>query len=759
MTCASCVGRVERVLKKLPGVISANVNLATETARLTWADAPADMPARVARAVRDAGYEPKPLDDEKTVAEKTTWMGVEADFLPVLIGMLLSAPLVLPMVGDLAGQHWMLPVAWQFALATPVQFGLGWRFYKAGWHALKGGTGNMELLVALGTTAGWALSTWLWWNAEAGEMVHVYYEGSAVVITLVLLGKWLEARAKRETTAAIRALQNLRPDMAHLLPDGVRRTEPVDVPVAELLPGDVIAVHAGERFAADGDVLIGSTQADESMLTGESLPVPKTPGSQVTGGTLNGDGVVEIRVTAVGTHSTLSRIIALVQDAQGHKAPVQRLVDKVAAVFVPVVLVIALATVAGWLFVGAPMEQAVMNAVTVLVIACPCALGLATPAAIMAGTGVAAQHGILIKDAEALELAHRVDTVAFDKTGTLTLGTPVLTKFIPLAGVDTTQTLMLAAELQATSEHPLGKAVVAAARQASAPPATQESAPPGESTNQTWHTLTDMRTVPGFGTEATLTWHQADAATHQVLRLGSMRWMVTLGLLTPDISEQADALQTSGATVSALALGSQVLALLAFADEPKPHAQAAIAHLKHLGLKVAMVSGDNTGAAHAMAKRLGLDAEHNEVLANVLPEGKVQAVRDLQQQGSRTVAMVGDGVNDAPALAAADVGLAMNNQHTQHRSGGSDVAMHAAGITLMTGDPWKVIDALDISRRTVQKIRQNLFWAFAYNVAGIPLAAMGLLNPMVAGAAMAFSSVSVISNALLLKRWRPAHRT
>lgn len=758
MTCASCVGRVERVLKKLPGVTSANVNLATETARLTWTDAPADMPARVARAVRDAGYEPKPLDDEKTVAKKYTWMSVEADFFPVLIGMLLSAPLVLPMVGDLAGQHWMLPAAWQFALATPVQFGLGWRFYKAGWHALKGGTGNMELLVALGTTAGWALSTWLWWNAEAGEMVHVYYEGSAVVITLVLLGKWLEARAKRETTAAIRALQNLRPDMAHLLPDGMRRTEPVDVPVAELLPGDVIAVHAGERFAADGDVLSGSTQADESMLTGESLPVPKTPGSQVTGGTLNGDGVVEVRVTAVGTHSTLSRIIALVQDAQGHKAPVQRLVDKVAAVFVPVVLVIALATVAGWLFVGAPMEQAVMNAVTVLVIACPCALGLATPAAIMAGTGVAAQHGILIKDAEALELAHRVDTVAFDKTGTLTLGTPVLTQFIPLAGVDTTQTLMLAAELQATSEHPLGKAVVAAARQAGEHNTQQDATPHTPPTRQTWHTLTHTRAVPGCGTEANLTWHQTETESNQILRLGSLRWMATLGLLTPDISEQADALQQNGATVSALALGSQVLALLAFADEPKPHAQAAIAHLKHLGLKVAMVSGDNAGAAHAMAKRLGLDAGHNEVLANVLPEGKVQAVRDLQQQGTRVVAMVGDGVNDAPALAAADVGLAMNNQHAQHRPGGSDVAMHAAGITLMTGDPWKVIDALDISRRTVRKIRQNLFWAFAYNVAGIPLAAMGLLNPMVAGAAMAFSSVSVISNALLLKRWRPAPR-
>ena len=762
MTCASCVGRVERVLKKLPGVTSANVNLATETARVTWTDTSVDMHARVARTVRDAGYEPKPLEEEK-IAEKTTWMGIEADFLPVLFGLILSAPLVLPMIGDLAGQHWMLPVAWQFALATPVQFVLGRRFYAAGWHALKGGTGNMELLVALGTTAGWALSTWLWWQAEPGDMVHVYYEGSAVVITLVLLGKWLEARAKRETTAAIRALQNLRPEIAHLLPDGIRRTEPIDVPVSELLLSDVIAVHAGERFAADGEVLTGTTQADESMLTGESLPVHKVPGSQVTGGTLNGDGVVEVRVTAVGTHSTLSRIIALVQDAQGHKAPVQRLVDKVAAVFVPVVLAIAVATVVGWLALGASMEQAVMNAVTVLVIACPCALGLATPAAIMAGTGVAAQHGILIKDAEALELAHQVNTVAFDKTGTLTLGTPVLTQFIPQPGVDGAQTLQLAAELQATSEHPLGKAVVIAAKHALAqasghslisyPPAN----PPAAPATPIRHSLTDVRTVPGCGTEAQLAWHQGDTVTRQTLRLGSLRWMDTLGMLTPDLTQQANNLQTTGATASALALGKQVLALLAFADEPKPHALAAIAHLKQSGLKVVMVSGDNTGAAHAMAARLGLNTEH-EVLANVLPDGKVQAVRDLQEQGTRTVAMVGDGVNDAPALAAADVGLAMNNQHTQHRAGGSDVAMHAAGITLMTGDPWKVIDALDISRRTVRKIRQNLFWAFAYNVAGIPLAAMGLLNPMVAGAAMAFSSVSVISNALLLKRWRPARR-
>ena len=796
MTCASCVGRVEKVLKRLPGVTQANVNLATETARVTWGTelaaaahpsgqtttpqpaTAADMQARVARAVRDAGYEPRPVDTSENEAKKPNFMGVDADFWPVLIGIILSAPLVLPMLGDLAGKHWMLPAAWQFALATPVQFGLGWRFYKAGWHALKGGTGNMELLVSLGTTAGWALSTWLWWQAEPGEMVHVYFEGSAVVITLVLLGKWLEARAKRETTAAIRALQSLRPETAHLLPDGVRRTDVVDVPVAELLPGDVIAVHAGERFAADGEVLQGQTQADESMLTGESLPVPKTTGDTVTGGTLNGDGVVHVRVTATGTQSTLAHIIALVQDAQGHKAPVQRLVDKVAAVFVPVVIAIALATLAGWLATGAPLEQAMMNAVTVLVIACPCALGLATPAAIMAGTGVAAQHGILIKDAEALEIAHKVDTVAFDKTGTLTQGAPVLTQFVCMPGVDSDQALQLAADLQATSEHPLGKAVVKAAQQAATLATSQTGAAPAPTRG--WHKLTNVHSVPGCGSEANLIVPNPGSArsadrvrpgeqlesrqgttpdqASQPLRLGSLRWMDTLGLLTPELNQHAQALQTAGASVSALAVGPHVLALLAFADEPKPSAQGAIAHLKALGLKVVMVSGDNAGAANAMAVRLGLNPDAGDVMANVLPADKVATVKTLQQGGLHTVAMVGDGVNDAPALAAADVGLAMNNSQGHASAGGADVAMHAAGITLMHGDPWKVADALDISRRTVRKIRQNLFWAFAYNVAGIPLAALGLLNPMVAGAAMAFSSISVISNALLLKRWQPAKR-
>ncbi len=738
MTCASCVSRVEKALKKLPGVQGATVNLATETARVSWIptnEVPetveVPMTGRIQRAIRDAGYEPRsPQATDEALAQQL--LGLPRDAWPVVLGALLSLPLALPMLGDALGHHWMLPALWQFCLATPVQFLLGARFYKAAWHALKAYTGNMELLVAIGTTAGWALSTWLWWKAEPGEMVHLYYEGSAVVITLVLLGKWLEARAKRQTTEAIRALHALRPETAHLLPDGIKREEQMDVPVAELLPGDRLLVLPGERMPADGTVLQGQTQVDESMLTGEPMPVPKEVGATVTGGSLNGDGAIQVQVTAVGTQSVLQRIIALVQDAQAAKAPLQRMVDQVAAVFVPVVLVLALVTfMAWWFWQGAPLEQALQHAVAVLVIACPCALGLATPAAIMAGTGVAAQHGILIKDAEALEVAHQVDTVAFDKTGTLTVGEPRLIKLVAAAGVDESGALQAAAALQAQSEHPLARAVVQAAAHASTDA----------------QTAADVQSVPGRGTRG-----QVQGA---LIYVGSLRWMEELGVVLGPLEASARALQAEGATVSALAVGQPgkvlPLALLAFADEPKNGAAKAVAELRKRGLKLAMISGDNRGAAEAMARRLGLRPEAGEVLAEVLPGDKAARVAELKAGGHR-VAMVGDGVNDAPALAAADVGMAMS-----HAQGGSDVAMHAAGITLMRGDPLLVAAALDISRRTVSKIRQNLFWAFIYNVAGIPLAALGYLNPVVAGAAMALSSVSVVTNALLLKRWRPPH--
>ncbi len=730
MTCASCVSRVERALRKQPGVLDASVNLATETARVKATAGDAALAARLKRAVRDAGYEPRAIEaDSDPDAQKL--LGVPRHAWPVLIAALLSAPLALPMVGDLFGKHWMLPALWQFVLATPVQFVLGARFYRAGWHALKARTGNMELLVAIGTTAGWALSTWLWWRAEPGEMVHLYYEGSAVVITLVLLGKWLEARAKRQTTEAIRALQALRPERARLLPDGVRRTEMVEVPVEELLPGDRIQVLPGERFAADGEVLEGHTQADESMLTGEAMPVVKSPGSVVTGGSLNGEGLVLVKVSASGAQSVLAHIIALVQDAQAGKAPVQRLVDRVAAVFVPVVLMIGLATLAAWLMTGAPLEAAMQHAVAVLVIACPCALGLATPAAIMAGTGVAARHGILIRDAQALEVAHRVQSVAFDKTGTLTEGHPRLLSLHAAPGQDEAALLSRAAALQAGSAHPLARAVVDAAKDKAL----------------TWPEARDMQSVTGRGV-------QGEVGGVRLL-LGSLRWMDTLGIPLGPLQPAADAALAQGASVSVLAHeGGPALAVLAFGDEPKAGAAEAIAALRARGLKLSLVSGDNRAAAEAMAARLGLRVTEGEVIAEVLPADKAAVIRRLQQGGHgdrRVVAMVGDGVNDAPALAAADVGLAMG--HTEGAS--ADVAMHAAGITLMRGDPRLVGAALDISRRTVLKIRQNLFWAFIYNVAGIPLAALGFLNPVVAGAAMAMSSVSVMANALLLKRWRP----
>jgi Cu+-exporting ATPase len=721
MTCASCVARVEKALLKVPGVQSASVNLATESARVvvTTSD---QIEARVRRAVRDAGYLPLPANAAIDASEYSRWTG----FLPIALGLALSLPLALPMAGDLVGQHWMLPPWIQFALATPVQFILGARFYKAGWHALKALTGNMDLLVAIGTSAGWVLSVWLWLTAKPDTMPHLYFEGSAVVVTLVLLGKWLEARAKRQTTSAIRALHALRPETAHLLsPEGE-----VDVPVAEVLVSDCLVVKAGERFPVDGVLLEGHTQVDESMLTGEPLPVAKDTGAALTGGSINGEGRIVMQVKAVGSATVLSHIIRLVEDAQAAKAPIQRLVDQVSAIFVPVVLLIALLTLLGWWWAGAPFEVAVIRSVAVLVIACPCALGLATPAAIMAGTGVAAQFGILIKDAQALELAHQVDTIAFDKTGTLTVGKPRLVKLLLAGAGDEKELLTAAACLQSGSEHPLARAVLNAAHEQQLSFGTPQS----------------VRSVAGRGTEGLV-----GGVDYFI---GSLPWMTELALDLGVLAPQAVALQEAGFSVSVMGQktpnGLHLLALLAFGDKPKPGAKEALAVLRARGLKTIMISGDNRGAAEAMARRLGLRPEEGEVMAEVLPGDKAAHVMALKT-GGHVVAMVGDGVNDAPALAAADVGIAMANPG----GGGADVAMHAAGITLMRGDPAMVAAALDISERTVAKIRQNLFWAFAYNVAGIPLAAMGFLNPVVAGAAMAMSSVSVISNALLLKRWKP----
>jgi Cu+-exporting ATPase len=739
MTCASCVARVERAISKLTDVKSVSVNLATESARVVWKDTPADIAnlqtqqARLRRAVRDAGYEPLAAEHLEQAP-----VGAWADFGPVALGLLLSAPLVLPMLGDALGKHWMLPALWQFVLATPVQFILGARFYKAGWHALLAGSGNMDLLVAIGTTAGWLLSMWLWLTAPAGHMVHLYFEGSAVVVTLVLLGKWLEARAKRQTTDAIRALHALRPEKARIItPEGE-----LEIPIQELLLNDRMVVLPGERFAADGLVLEGQTQVDEAMLTGEPLPVHKSAGSRVTGGSINGEGRVVVDVCATGTSTVLANIIRLVEDAQAAKAPIQRLVDQVSAVFVPVVLVLAVLTCLAWWLTGHNMEVSLIHSVAVLVIACPCALGLATPAAIMAGTGVAAKHGILIKDAQALEVAHKVDTVAFDKTGTLTVGQPRLISLTrvnsdeSLTPFSDAQLLTMAASLQSGSEHPLAHAVMDAAKLK----------------NLHWSAPESFKAVAGFGSEGQVQGHS--------LLLGSLRWMTQLHVSTRSWQDEVNRLQSEGFTVSVLAqrIDSEVkaLAILAFGDEPKPGVQNALKVLRAQGLRLVMISGDNQGAAMAMAARLGLMP--GEVFAEVLPGDKAALVQSLQTdaQGQRhVVAFVGDGINDAPALAAADVGLAMANISVDGHRGGTDVAMQAAGITLMRGDVALVASALNISARTVAKIRQNLFWAFAYNAAGIPLAALGYLSPVVAGAAMALSSVSVMTNALLLKRWRP----
>ena len=710
MTCASCVARVEKALLRVPGVTAASVNLATETARVettALADAPAALQAAVARA----GYRATPLDEgaaapPPAAAEGLPW--------PLLAAAALSLPLVLPMVAMLWGAHWMLPAWLQWALATPVQFGFGARFYRAGWKALRAGSGNMDLLVALGTSAAYGLSVYEWLRPDAEAMPHLYFEASAVVITLVLLGKWLEARAKRQTTAAIRALQALRPERAR-----VRRADgsETELPLAELRLGDVVIVRPGERVPVDGQVIDGSSEVDESLITGESLPVPRHAGDRVTGGAVNGEGLLALRTVALGAESTLSRIVRLVESAQARKAPIQRLVDQVSAVFVPVVVGCALLTWLGWGLGAGQWQQGLLNAVAVLVIACPCALGLATPAAIMAGTGAAARRGILIQDAQALELAHRIGVVAFDKTGTLTEGRPRLLDLQSADG-DEAGLLRRAAALQAGSEHPLARAVVAAARERGlAPPAAAE-----------------LRAAAGRGIGGTV-----DGVE---LRLGSARWMQELGVDCGAWDPRAAALQAQGRTVSwlaALTPAPRLLGLLAFGDSLKPNAAEAVRRLHALGVRTVLVSGDNRGSAQAVAQALAID----DVRAEVLPADKARVIGELRAI-SPVVAMVGDGISDAPALAAADVGIAMAT--------GTDVAMQAAGVTLMRGDPLLVAEAISLSRRTTAKIRQNLFWAFGYNVVGIPLAAFGLLNPVLAGAAMAFSSVSVVGNALLLQR-------
>ena len=785
MSCAACAGRVERALRAVPGVAEASVNMATELASVR-AEAPLAFEGLQA-AVRKAGYAARAPDLPVPPPESDA-----RAWRPVIVAAALSVPLLLPMLSGVAGLSWSWPAWLQFLLATPVQFWFGARFYAGAWRALRGGSANMDVLVALGTSAAYGLSLYDWWaGARTGGMTpgmpaqHLYFEAAAVVITLVLLGKRLESRAKRQTTQALRALQALQPATARVRRDG----GDTDVAVAQLRVGDLLVVRPGERFAADGLVKEGESHVDESLVTGESLPVARAPGDRITGGAVNGEGLLLVGVTAVGAESTLARIVRLVESAQEKKAPIQHLVDRVSAVFVPVVCVAALITLLAWGGAGGDWQRALLNAVAVLVIACPCALGLATPTAMMAGTGVAARHGILIKDAEALEIAHDVTVVAFDKTGTLTEGKPMLVACVAVDG-DAARLLALTAAVQGGSSHPLAQAVLDMARSTHArvPGASAQRAVPGKGVSARVRAPGDARAdaearlAEAIAASAIMSARQSaglspgsglaqaperaiEASGHDLeLRLGSARWMAELGVDLQPLAARAVELQALGRTVSWLADvagdAPRLLGLVAFGDRLRDGAIDAVQRLQADGVRTVMISGDGHASAEGVAQLLGI----TEVHAEVLPGEKaslVASLRSLAGGGARgasdarlrrarpvRVAMVGDGLNDAPALAAADVGIAM--------ASGTDMAMAAAGITLMRSDPRLVADALDISRRCVAKIRQNLFWAFAYNVAGIGLAAAGLLSPMVAGAAMAFSSVSVVTNALTLRRWKAA---
>ena len=710
MTCAACATRIEAVLNKLPGV-EANVNFASEKASIRFLPGQADAAGLIA-AVRRTGYEARESTSNSRAAEKARKAAAyKAELKRFWISVVLTTPLVAQMGAMFSGSHEdMLPRWLQFALATPVQFWIGWRFYVGAYHALRGGAGNMDVLVALGTSMAWAFSTVV--TAAGLHHQHVYFEASAAVITLVLMGKLLEARAKAKTSAAIEALIRLQPQTARVLRDGVL----VEVAVDSLNPGDIFIVRPGESVPVDGEVVEGASSVNEAMLTGESLPVAKSVGGKVYAATVNGDGLLNCRATGVGSHTLLAGIIRMVEQAQGSKAPVQRLADRISAIFVPVVTAIALVAFAAWWFFSGDFTNALVNAVAVLVIACPCALGLATPTAIMVGTGRGAAAGILVKNAEALELAQKVKVLVVDKTGTLTQGKPEVTDLVPAGDIDGTELLRAAASLEQGASHPLAEAIVAHAKQMH----VALSQPTG------------LRAVPGKGLLATL-----DGSDYA---LGSPGFLAEQGVAVPEALLAP--LAGAGKSVVGVARGLTLLGLLGVADQLRPTSRAAVARLQAQGIEVVMLTGDNTATAAAIAREAGI--AHYE--AEVLPQDKAAAVNKLRT-GGRLVGMVGDGINDAPALAAADVSFAIG--------GGSDVALEAADVTLMKSDLLSVADAIDLSRATLAKIRQNLFFAFIYNVLGIPLAAFGMLNPVIAGAAMAMSSVSVVSNSLLLRRWKP----
>ncbi|MBK6957891.1 MAG: copper-translocating P-type ATPase [Nitrosomonas sp.] len=715
MTCAACAGHIEKALNKLPGV-TATVNVATETAKVNFIPGLVTI-GNLIDAVIDAGYGASEISESSHTEEKARRLAAyQAELRLFWISSALTLPLVLQMGAMFSGHDMdMLPRWLQWLLATPVQFWIGRRFYIGGWHSLRGGGANMDVLVALGTSMAYFFSAVV--TAFALNQ-HVYFEASAAIITLVLLGKLMEARAKGKTSEAIEALIRLQPKTARIERNG----EILEVPASSLQVNDIFIVRPGENLPVDGVVMEGTSSINESMLTGESLPVSKQVNAKVFAATLNQQGLLKCRATSVGAHTQLAAIIHLVEEAQGSKAPIQRLADTISGIFVPIVVAISILTLGINWWLTSDFVSALINAVAVLVIACPCALGLATPTAIMVGTGRGAQVGVLVKNAAALENAEKIQTIIVDKTGTLTEGKPEVTDIVPIASLNTRDFLQIAASLEQGSEHPLARAVLDSAQKMQLP----------------LHAIDDFSAITGSGITARMNGTQ--------YLLGSPKFLAQQGVAVDE--KQITTLQAEGKTVIGIAStadnDSRILGYLAIADRLRDTSLKAIERLQSMGIEVVMLTGDNAVTAAAIAKRTGI----TQYRAEVLPQDKAAEVMKLKTGGKFT-AMVGDGINDAPALAAADVSFAIG--------AGSDVAIEAADITLIRNDLMSVADAISLSRATLRKIRQNLFFAFVYNTLGIPLAAIGMLNPVIAGAAMAMSSVSVVSNSLLLKRWKANH--
>ncbi len=718
MTCAACAGRVEKAIRAIPGVIDARVNAATDRADVDWLGGDTSI---LTDAVSNSGYaaslrlsaaaQRKQQQQERADRQKAQ---NRREMMIFAISVALTAPLVIQMILRMIGIDISMPGWLELALATPVQFWIGARFYKGAWSSIKAGSGNMDVLVAMGTSAAYFFSLVMLLRLGEAAVGHLYFEAAAVIITLILLGKILEARAKRGTTSAIMKLMALRPENARVERNG----REYEIPVEDVASGDIVIVRPGERIPVDGKIIDGNSQSDESMITGESLPVDKTVGDMVTGGALNGTGRLKLAATRVGEDSMLAKIITLVENAQSGKAPVQRLVDKVAAIFVPTIIAIAIITFIGWMLYGSSFENALIAAVSVLVIACPCALGLATPTAIVAGTGAAAKAGILFRDVTALEQAHRVDTVIFDKTGTLTEGRPAVTG-IKAIGMDETTMMQLAASLQSASEHPLARAVTDYASQH----------------QLKLSSVSNFAGKTGFGVTGEVDGSKIMIGNDALMKKYKISNDAKLDSLRAEWEEQ-------GKTAVLVAIDNSLTGLIAISDPLRPQTLEAVKTLKNNGINPMMLTGDAERTARNIAKAAGI----TDFRAETLPQDKAKVIEQLHKKG-KVVAMIGDGINDAPALALADVGIAMGT--------GTDVAIETAGITLMRPDPRLVSCALDASRRTWNKLWQNLFWAFIYNIIGIPLAVMGLLNPAIAGAAMAMSSVSVVTNSLLLRGWRP----